>query len=267
MRHATTHSFHPPTRTRSTVRPHAPVALGFGSTRTNQTVATQRRTTQCAPRTSIAAHARNDPDATTDAQMIAHPGQVVQQQQQPQPQPQQQQQQQRAGAHAARFPPQQHEDDRIHQFVHSLTRALKRRAGDREFATLSAASNAAVQSEGLYGAQLASDGASSSAPMDRNYAGGEESDDDAAQPRRQTAAGGPLNHRHPEEQLATMGERLTACAARALEQRGSHAPASRRRDRREEIDDATAQARLRATARGLRCGSTDRWTSECPQRR
>src|SRR5680860_63767 len=122
---------------------------------------------------------------------------------------------QTAGAHAARFQellvslPQMHEDDRIHLFVHSLTRA---RIGDKEFSTLSAAINAAVQSEGLYGAQLDSDAASSSAPstaMDLNYAGEEdESDDEGAPQRKQTAHGGPLTRRPPEEQLAHHGELL-----------------------------------------------------------
>lgn len=182
---------------------------------------------------------------------------------------------QTAGAHAARFQellvslPQMHEDDRIHLFVHSLTRALKRRVGDREFTTLSAAINAAVQSEGLYGAQLASDidaGASSSAPssaMDLNYAEEGESDEDDAQPRRQTARGGPLSRRPPEEQIAMMRERLFALES---QKGGPRAPPGRRRDHIEDLDEATAKARLRANA-CLRCGSTDHWKSECPRRR
>ena len=176
---------------------------------------------------------------------------------------------QTAGAHAARFQellvslPQMHEDDRIHLFVHSLTRALKRRVGDREFTTLSAAINAAVQSEGLYGAQLASDvdGASSSAPstaMDLNYAEEEESDEDGA-PRRQFARGGPLSRRPPEEQIAMMRERLFA-----LEQGGFRAPPGRHRDYIEDLDESTAKERLRANA-CLRCGSTYHWKSECPR--
>jgi len=177
---------------------------------------------------------------------------------------------QTAGAHAARFQellvslPHMHEDDRIHLFVHSLTPALKRRVGDKEFTTLSAAINAAVQSEGLYGAQLASDApahSSSSTAMDVNNLEEDAYDDEPVQ-RRQTAPGGPLSRRPPEEQLAMMRERLFA-----LEQSGSRNPSRRRgpqRDHVEDIDEATARERIRSNA-CLRCGSTDHWKSECPQ--
>jgi hypothetical protein len=66
---------------------------------------------------------------------------------------------QSAGAYAAVFQqlvvslPDMHVDDQVFLFVRGLLPALKRRVGDKEFATLSAAINAAVQSEGLYGAQ------------------------------------------------------------------------------------------------------------------
>jgi len=70
---------------------------------------------------------------------------------------------QSAGAYAAVFQellvslPDMHVDDQVFLFVRGLLPALKRRVGDKEFATLGAAINAAVQSEGLYGVQLADD--------------------------------------------------------------------------------------------------------------
>ena len=80
---------------------------------------------------------------------------------------------QSAGAYAAAFQqllvslPDMHVDDQVFLFVRGLQPSLLRRVGDKEFATLSAAINAAVQSEGLYGLQ-AGDGAvsSHSAPAD-----------------------------------------------------------------------------------------------------
>ena len=68
---------------------------------------------------------------------------------------------QSAGAYAAAFQellvslPDMHVDDAVFLFVRGLSPALKRRVGDKEFTTLSAAINAAVSSEGLYGVQLA----------------------------------------------------------------------------------------------------------------
>ena len=113
---------------------------------------------------------------------------------------------QTASAHAARFQellvalPNMHEDDRIHLFVHSLTPALKRRVGDKEFATLGAAINAAVQCEGLYGAQLATDVGAGYAPPSHSPAMMEVSnleDDEYDGPyaTRQTAPGGPRRQR------------------------------------------------------------------------
>ena len=85
---------------------------------------------------------------------------------------------QTAGAYAAAFQellvslPDMHVDDAVFLFVRGLSPALRRRVGDKEFATLSAAINAAVQSEGLYGIQLADDspamGASVGQSMDLN---------------------------------------------------------------------------------------------------
>jgi hypothetical protein len=85
---------------------------------------------------------------------------------------------QSAGAYAAAFQellvslPDMHVDDAVFLFVRGLLPALKRRVGDKEFATLSAAINAAVSSEGLYGVQLADEaplaGASGSHGMEIN---------------------------------------------------------------------------------------------------
>ena len=64
---------------------------------------------------------------------------------------------QTAGAYASSFQqllvslPDMHVDDQVFLFVRGLLPALRRRVGDKEFATLSSAVNAAVQSEGLYG--------------------------------------------------------------------------------------------------------------------
>jgi Retrotransposon gag protein len=75
---------------------------------------------------------------------------------------------QSAGAYAAAFQqllvslPDMHVDDQVFLFVRGLLPSLKRRVGDREFATLSAAINAAVQSEGLYGLQVGDDAPPSS---------------------------------------------------------------------------------------------------------
>lgn len=178
---------------------------------------------------------------------------------------------QTAGAHAARFQellvslPNMHEEDRIHLFVHSLAPALKRRVGDREFTTLSAAINAAVQSEGLYGAQLATDPASSSSSaaanrddMDLNHLEEDEEYAEERAPRPQFARGGPLSRRPPEEQLAMMRERIFA-----LERVDPRRNRSRAHHATEDLDDATAKARLRSNA-CLRCGSHDHWKSECP---
>jgi hypothetical protein len=75
---------------------------------------------------------------------------------------------QSAGSYAAVFQellvslPDMHVDDQVFLFIRGLLPALKRRVGDKEFATLSAAINAAVSSEGLYGVQLADESSSSS---------------------------------------------------------------------------------------------------------
>ena len=76
---------------------------------------------------------------------------------------------QSAGAYAAAFQellvslPDMHVDDAVFLFIRGLSPALKRRVGDKEFATLSAAINAAVSSEGLYGVQLADESPAQSA--------------------------------------------------------------------------------------------------------
>lgn len=142
---------------------------------------------------------------------------------------------QTAGAHAARFQellvslPNMHEDDKIHLFVHSLTPALKRRVADKEFATLGAAINAAVQTEGLYGAQLATDAPSSSSAA---HASGSSMD---------------VNALDEEDQLAMLSERLFALEAahaqgagagrghssRSLDARVPHVSHAQIQDRRE----------------------------------
>jgi len=183
---------------------------------------------------------------------------------------------QTAGAHAARFQellvslPNMHEEDRIHLFVHSLTPALKRRIADKEYASLHAAINAAVQCEGLYGAQLATDdaAASSSSTMDINHIGYEDEDDDyefedrSSGPRtKQTARGGPASARPIVEQLAAMREQLYSIQTRD-EDRG-YRRRNREKDRIDDVDDATIKARLAGNV-CLRCGSNSHWKSNCP---
>jgi hypothetical protein len=178
-----------------------------------------------------------------------------------------------AGAHAARFQellvslPHMHEEDRIHLFVHSLSTALKRRVGDREFTTLSAAINAAVQSEGLYEASSATDavaqvpwtrasyGAGSTAMVDVNYM------QEGSASSLQVAPGGPLSVRSHAHQLAAMQEELNAMRSQLQSQSG-RAPS--RAGRVGDLDASTLQKRL-ADGACLRCGSRAHWKSECPE--
>jgi hypothetical protein len=178
---------------------------------------------------------------------------------------------QTAGAHAARFQellvalPMMHEDDKIHLFVHSLTPALKRRVGDKDFATLGAAINAAVQSEGLYGAQLATDasggyGAGASAggsAMEVNHL-----DDDDEYPYERRA--GPLSTKPAEEQLAILRERLFALESTRSTRQYKKADRRGAPDHVENLDEETLQERLAGNA-CLRCGSHSHWKSDCPQ--
>ena len=185
---------------------------------------------------------------------------------------------QTAGAHAARFQellvslPKMDEDDKIHLFVHSLTPSLKRRVGDKEFTSLGAAINAAVQSEGLYGAQLATDITSSNAAagdaMDLNHVADGSLYADYSGPTR----AGPLSSKPVGEQLAILREQLNAMGSRSSSSSSSSRPPFRAKGRNHRgdlvtgLDPAVVKERL-ATHACVRCGSHSHWKSECPQKR
>ena len=162
---------------------------------------------------------------------------------------------QTAGAFAACFQellvslPDMHVDDQVYLFVRGLLPALKRRVGDKEFATLSAAINAAVQSEGLYGTQLADEPQLPSGS-------GEEMDLNALEktlgPARSLSAADVVGYgrmaaqvNELQEQLFAMrygsgGDRITGLSRRQLEDR--------------------MQA-----GQCLRCGSKGHFKADCPQ--
>ena len=144
---------------------------------------------------------------------------------------------QTAGAYAAAFQellvslPDMHVDDAVFLFIRGLTPALKRRVGDKEFASLSAAINAAVSSEGLYGVQLADDSPpAGGSQMDLNALSGEIADLklELFAMRASSGAGG------------SAGSRIVGVSKQQIEER----------------------------LRGglcLRCGSADHFKNECPR--
>lgn len=169
---------------------------------------------------------------------------------------------QSASAHAARFQellvatPTMHEDDRVHLFVQSLTPALKRRIGDRDFAALSDAIKAAVQSEGLYNVHVTTD-ASPVDPSSRMDLTALEHLSDTEYRGRTV---GPLSAKPAEEQMEALRERLFALEAQHHRPR----PSQNRTNRVEDLDIETVKDRLARNV-CLRCGSDQHWKSECPQ--
>lgn len=164
---------------------------------------------------------------------------------------------QSAGAYAAAFQellvslPDMHVDDAVFLFIRGLSPALKRRVGDKEFATLSAAVNAAVSSEGLYGVQLADEpspasAASTSQSMDLNA----------------------LYERNPERTLdafkfGTMAAEIIDLKEQlfAMRAAGAGGAAGGRISglSKQQIDE-----RLRGGL-CLRCGSADHFKNDCPR--
>jgi hypothetical protein len=170
-----------------------------------------------------------------------------------------------AGAYAAAFQelltslPDMHVDDQVFLFVRGLLAPLKRRVGDKEFSTLSAAINAAVQSEGLYGVQLADDPQLPSARsheagadagrMDLNAIKSEEWGPRAA--RRVSAfQAGSLS-----AQVADLQEQLFALGVA----RGS----ARQADRVGGLSKKQIEERLQS-GQCLRCGSKGHYKRDCP---
>ena len=145
---------------------------------------------------------------------------------------------QTAGAYAAAFQellvslPDMHVDDAVFLFVRGLSPALRRRVGDKEFATLSAAINAAVSSEGLYGVQLA----------DESPAAG-------------ATAGQSMNLNAMSVEIAALKEELFAMRAAGEAAGGSRITGLSK----QQIDE-----RLRGGL-CLRCGSADHFKNECPR--
>jgi len=184
---------------------------------------------------------------------------------------------QTAGSHAARVQellvslPNMHEEDRVHLFVASLLPALKRRVGDREFATLAEAINAAVQSEGLYGTQVATDSFSSyssasnsgmnrDVQMDINNLIADYHDEVEEQ-RLSSAKGGPLSMRSVADQIEYhVEQRLNAMDGGRRFHPRRPVPSSFVED----LDEKTLKERM-ANDACIRCGSRSHWKNECPQ--
>jgi cell division septum initiation protein DivIVA len=172
---------------------------------------------------------------------------------------------QSAGAYAAAFQellvslPDMHVDDAVFLFVRGLSPALKRRVGDKEFATLSAAINAAVSSEGLYGVQLADE------PPAQAAAAGHSMDLNAlnamyeSNPERTREAykWGQLlaDNVDLKEQLY----QLRAAAAG-----GAGAAAAGKSERISGLSKQQLDERLRGGL-CLRCGSSDHYKNDCPR--
>jgi hypothetical protein len=164
---------------------------------------------------------------------------------------------QSAGAYAAAFQellvslPDMHVDDAVFLFIRGLSPALKRRVGDKEFATLSAAVNAAVSSEGLYGVQLADEplpapAASASQSMDLNA----------------------LYERNPERTLdafkfGTMAAEMIDLKEQLFAMRSASAGGAAG-GRISGLSKQQIDERLRGGL-CLRCGSADHFKNDCPR--
>ena len=165
---------------------------------------------------------------------------------------------QSARAYAAAFQellvslPDMHVDDQVFLFVRGLLPALKRRVGDKEFATLSAAINAAVSSEGLYGVQLADEPSSSSAA-----AGGQSMDLNA------------LLERDPERtrdvfRFGTMAAEIVELKEQLYALRSGAAGGAAGGTRVVGLSKQQIDERLRGGL-CLRCGSADHFKNDCPR--
>lgn len=165
---------------------------------------------------------------------------------------------QSAGAYAAAFQellvslPDMHVDDAVFLFIRGLSPALKRRIGDKEFATVSAAINAAVSSEGLYGVQLADESSSSS-----TAAAGHSMDLNAVLERDPERTRDVLQFGALAAEIVDLKEQLFAMRSAAS---GGAAGGARVTGlSKQQID-----ARLRGNL-CLRCGSAEHYKNDCPQ--
>lgn len=179
---------------------------------------------------------------------------------------------QSAGAYAAVFQqllvslPDMHVDDQVFLFIRGLLPTLKRRVGDKEFVTLSAAINAAVQSEGLYGLQVGDE--SSSAPTSSSHASDRHGDamdlnavsrneDDhrenrtVAQKRQDAFHYGALG-----AQLIEAQEQLYAMRSSQRRDGSGYVPGLSKK----EVADRIAAGQC------IRCGVVGHFKSECPSR-
>lgn len=175
---------------------------------------------------------------------------------------------QSAGAYAATFQqllvslPDMHVDDTVFLFVRGLLPALKRRVGDKDFATLSAAINAAVQSEGLYGVQAGDTDPSlpvSSSSGDAMDVNAVDSDDDRSRLQKSRDA---LHYGMMAGQLCDLQGQLYALQA----QQGQYRDRS---DRSDWVPGLSRQqvADRRAADECLRCGSKSHYKKDCPQQK
>jgi hypothetical protein len=167
---------------------------------------------------------------------------------------------QTAGAYASRFQellvslPDMHVDDQVFLFIRGLQPKLKRRIGDREFASLSVAINAAVQSEGLYGIQSGESSEASPASHTQSDSSSDMEDVNAMRLK-----------------LAAMELQLTAMHYGAARSNTSnrHGERSIRDDRRSGWVTGVSQEQVasrRANGECIRCGSKKHFKNNCPQK-
>jgi hypothetical protein len=167
---------------------------------------------------------------------------------------------QSAGEYAAAFQqllvslPDMHVDDQVFLFVRGLQPLLKRRVGDKEYATLGAAINAAVQSEGLYGLQVVED--SSESVRSASSAAGSAMDLNALLEDNEER--GSVNSRA----LASLASQVGQIQEQLCALQGGHR--ARREDRvpglsKQQMDDR------RAAGQCFRCGKHGHFKSDCPQ--
>lgn len=163
---------------------------------------------------------------------------------------------QSAGAYAAAFQellvslPDMHVDDAVFLFIRGLSPSLKRRIGDKEFATLSAAINAAVSSEGLYGVQLADESPALAAAAGHNM------EINALMERDPERTREVFKYGTMAAEIIDLKEQLFAMRAAGAGGAGAGRVSGLSK---QQIDE-----RLRGGL-CLRCGSADHFKNDCPR--